>query len=158
MLGMVTYIGQYFTCYLTIKVKGQTHRSLRSWILHSDLPLLHSGSHVHCCWVASSYITQARNTVVLAWQKDYHQMKTNCTKCSGWIDHPPPRHGVGNRRTVQVAKWTLDTGLNHTRTLYNINQILPACNYCHLPWCVGYNSYHKALLIMFRELSFLRTR
>ncbi len=29
------------------------------------------------------------------------------------------------------------------------NRILPPCNYCHHPWCVGDKSYHKALLIMF---------
>ncbi len=32
--------------------------------------------------------------------------------------------------------------------LYN-DRILPPCNYCHHPWCVGRKSYHKALLIMF---------
>ena len=32
-------------------------------------------------------------------------------------------------------------------TLYD--QILPPCNYCHHPWCVGGKCYHKALLIMF---------
>ncbi len=31
----------------------------------------------------------------------------------------------------------------------NGNRILPPCNYCHHPWCVGDKSYHKALLIMF---------
>ena len=29
------------------------------------------------------------------------------------------------------------------------DRILPPCNYCHHPWCVGHKSYHKALLIMF---------
>ncbi len=28
-------------------------------------------------------------------------------------------------------------------------RILPPCNYCHHPWCVGGKSYHKALIIMF---------
>ncbi len=30
-----------------------------------------------------------------------------------------------------------------------LNRILPPCNYCHHPWCVGDKSYHKALSIMF---------
>ncbi len=34
-------------------------------------------------------------------------------------------------------------------SLWNHNRILPPCNYCHHPWCVGHKSYHKALLIMF---------
>ena len=30
-----------------------------------------------------------------------------------------------------------------------LDRIIAPCNYCHHPWCVGDNSYHKALLIMF---------
>ncbi len=28
----------------------------------------------------------------------------------------------------------------------HIDRTLAPCNYCHHPWCVGHNSYHKALL------------
>ncbi len=31
---------------------------------------------------------------------------------------------------------------------FGCDQILPPCNYCHHPWCVGHKSYHKVLLIM----------
>ncbi len=31
----------------------------------------------------------------------------------------------------------------------SLDWILPPCNYCHHPWCVGNNSYHKAISIMF---------
>ncbi len=34
-------------------------------------------------------------------------------------------------------------------SLCYIDRILPACNYCHHPWCVGDKCYHKALIIMF---------
>ncbi len=30
-----------------------------------------------------------------------------------------------------------------------VDPILPPCNYCHHPWCVGDKSYHKGLKIMF---------
>ena len=32
---------------------------------------------------------------------------------------------------------------------WRTDRILPPCNYCHHPWCVGDKCYHKALLIMF---------
>ncbi len=38
---------------------------------------------------------------------------------------------------------------NITSTMVSLDRILPPCNCCHHPWCVGDKSYHKALLIMF---------
>ncbi len=59
-------------------------------------------------------------------------LKLKCTVYTMWPDIS----------STSFIAWSLAIRLH-------VDRILPPCNYCHHPWCVGHKSYHKALSIMF---------
>ena len=73
------------------------------------------------------YFVCLTRTLYIGWQKQF----------SLWANIP------------QFCDPSLRRGQKFVLSSRFISRILPHCNLCHHPWCVGDKCYHKALIIMF---------